>query len=110
VTDASGQTTYAYDNVGNLQSFAYPNGVTTAYTYDTLNRLTQMGAGKNGTQQANYVYTLGAAGNRLTVAELSGLTVNYGYAGKSGIRVYPGSPNGENLGCSKGRTPQTVLN
>jgi RHS repeat-associated protein len=53
--------------------------VTTAYTYDTLNRLTQMGAGKNGTQQANYVYTLGAAGNRLNVAELSGRTVNYGY-------------------------------
>ena len=79
VVDASGTTTYAYDNVGNLQSFAYPNGVTTAYTYDSLNRLKQMGAGKNGTLQANYVYTLGAAGNRLTVAELSGRTVNYGY-------------------------------
>jgi len=55
------------------------SGVTTAYTYDSLNRLKQMGAGKNGTLQANYVYTLGAAGNRLTVAELSGRTVNYGY-------------------------------
>src|SRR6185437_5910653 len=79
VVDSSGTTTYAYDNVGNLQSFAYPNGVTTAYTYDQLNRLKQMGAGKSGTQQANYVYTLGAAGNRLTVAELTGRTVNYGY-------------------------------
>jgi hypothetical protein len=33
--------------VGNLQNFTYPNGVTHAYTYDALNRLAQMGAGKS---------------------------------------------------------------
>jgi RHS repeat-associated protein len=79
VTDASGVTSYAYDPVGNLQSFTYPNGVTHAYSYDTLNRLTQMGASKNAPSISNYAYTLGAAGNRLTVAELSGRSVAYGY-------------------------------
>jgi len=79
VTDASGGTTYAYDAVGNLQNFVYPNGVTQAYSYDTLNRLTQVGSAKNANSISNYAYTLGLAGNRLTVAELSGRTVNYGY-------------------------------
>jgi RHS repeat-associated protein len=79
VTDASGATTYAYDAVGNLQNFTYPSGVTHAYSYDTLNRLTQVGAAKNSNSISNYAYTLGLAGNRLTVAELSGRTVNYGY-------------------------------
>jgi RHS repeat-associated protein len=74
----SGVTTYNYDPVGNLANYTYPNGVTSAYTYDTLNRLTQMGASKNGAL-SNYTYTLGAAGNRLTVAELSGRNVAYGY-------------------------------
>jgi YD repeat-containing protein len=44
----SGVTTYNYDAVGNLQKFVYPNGVTSAYTYDALNRLTQMGSSRNG--------------------------------------------------------------
>ena len=32
-----------------------------------------------GTAISSYAYTLGAAGNRLSVAELSGRTVTYGY-------------------------------
>jgi YD repeat-containing protein len=76
---ASGATTYNYDADGSLQNFTYPNGVTSAYGYDTLNRLTQTGASKNSTSISNYAYTLGAAGNRLTVAELSGRSVAYGY-------------------------------
>jgi RHS repeat-associated protein len=79
VTDASGAASYNYDAVGNLQNFSYPNGVTHAYSYDTLNRLTQMGTAKNAMGISNYAYTLGPAGNRLTVAELSGRSVNYGY-------------------------------
>jgi RHS repeat-associated protein len=79
VTDPSGATTYAYDADGNLQNFTYPNGVIHAYTYDTLNRLIQMGASKNSTVISNYAYALGAAGNRLTVAELSGRVVGYAY-------------------------------
>jgi RHS repeat-associated protein len=76
---ASGLTTYNYDVVGNLQNFVYPNGVTHAYTYDTLNRLTQMGSSKNALAISNYAYTLGAAGNRTSVAELSGRSVAYAY-------------------------------
>ncbi len=74
----SGVTNYGYDAVGNLSGYTYPNGVQTSYNYDGLNRLTQMGSAKSG-PLSSYVYTLGAAGNRLTVAELSGRTVNYGY-------------------------------
>jgi RHS repeat-associated protein len=65
--------------VGNLQNFTYPNGVTHAYSYDTLNRLTQVGASKNASAISNYAFSLGAAGNRLTVAELSGRSVAYTY-------------------------------
>ena len=79
MTDATGATTYSYDAVGNLQNFTYPNGVASAYTYDALNRLTQMGTAKNAMGISNYAYTLGLAGNRLTVAELSGRSVAYGY-------------------------------
>jgi RHS repeat-associated protein len=87
VTDASGATTYSYDAVGNLGGFAYPNGVQTGYGYNTLNRLTQMqstcatgtGCGTPGTAISSYIYTLDAAGNRSSVAELSGRTVNYTY-------------------------------
>lgn len=74
-----GATTYSYDEVGNLAGYSYPNGVATSYAYDQLNRLSQMGSQKSGTALASYAYTLGAAGNRTTVAELSGRTVNYGY-------------------------------
>jgi RHS repeat-associated protein/uncharacterized repeat protein (TIGR01451 family) len=87
-TDGSGSTSYAYDAVGNLSGFTYPNGVKTTYSYNTLNRLTQMqstcgtgasGCGTSGTAISRYTYTLGAAGNRLSVAELGGRTVNYAY-------------------------------
>jgi len=76
---ASGVTTYNYDTVGNLQNFVYPNGLTHAYSYDPLNRLTQMGSSKNGAAISNYAYTLGSAGNRTAVTELSGRSVGYGY-------------------------------
>jgi len=87
VTDASGVTSYSYDPVGNLAGYSYPNGVSTSYAYDPLNRLTQMqstcatgtGCGPANTTIASYAYTLGSTGNRLSVAELSGRSVTYGY-------------------------------
>jgi RHS repeat-associated protein len=87
VTDGAGATTYSYDAVGNLAGYTYPNGVSTTYTYDPLNRLTNMqsncgtgaGCGVPGTAIASYGYTLRAAGNRLSMSELSGRTVTYGY-------------------------------
>jgi RHS repeat-associated protein len=87
VTDASGKTTYSYDAVGNLSSFAYPNGVSTSYAYNSLNRLTSMqsicsagtGCRSPGAAIKSYAYTLSAAGNRLSVAELGDRAVQYGY-------------------------------
>jgi RHS repeat-associated protein len=87
VTDVSGATSYSYDAVGNLAGYTYPNGVSTSYSYDPLNRLINMqsncgtgaGCGVPGTAIASYGYTLGAAGNRLSVSELSGRAVTYGY-------------------------------
>jgi YD repeat-containing protein len=36
------QTTYHYDEVGNLADYVYPNSVQTSYQYDALNRLERM--------------------------------------------------------------------
>lgn len=80
--------TYTYDVVGNLAGQQAASVISTSYTYDALNRLTNMqslcgtgapGCGPANTPVRNYAYTLGPAGNRLSVAELSGRTVNYGY-------------------------------
>jgi len=99
VTDASGATTYSYDAVGNLSGFTYPNTVTTSYSYDSLNRLAQMGAAKGGAL-SSYTYTLGPAGNRTSVAELSGRIVTYGYDSlyrltSETVSGDPASKNGE---------------
>lgn len=81
VTDThTGNTTYRYDNVGNLQGYLYPNGVQTTYSYNTLNRLTNLAITNNKAQSlASYAYTLGPAGNRIAVSELTGRVVNYTY-------------------------------
>jgi RHS repeat-associated protein len=75
---ATGVTTYSYDAVGNLAGYMYPNGVRTGYTYNSLNRLTNMAVSKAATL-ASYAYTLGPAGNRLSVAESGGRVVNYAF-------------------------------
>jgi RHS repeat-associated protein len=82
VTDqrgGGGVTSYTYDANGNLESTTYPNAVSTSYAYDALNRLTGVSASAGGAAVAGYAYTLGAAGNRLSVTEQSGRRVNYTY-------------------------------
>jgi YD repeat-containing protein len=49
------------------------------YTYNSLNRLTNVGMTKASTTLASYAYTIGAAGNRLSVTEQSGRVVTYSY-------------------------------
>jgi fibro-slime domain-containing protein/RHS repeat-associated protein len=71
-------TSYSYDANGNLTGYGYPNGVQATFTYNSLNRLTNLSVSK-GTPIASYGYTLGAAGNRLTVSELSGRQITYNY-------------------------------
>ena len=75
---ASGVTAYSYDPAGNVLSYTYPNAVQTSHVYDPLNRITQIGSAK-GAQLSSFNYTLGAAGNRLSVSELGGRAVSYGY-------------------------------
>ena len=70
---------YTYDAVGNLQSYSYPNQVTTSYAYNNLNRLTTLTVSNATRGLASYAYTLGAAGNRTQVVEGSGRVVNYVY-------------------------------
>ncbi len=107
VTDVAGTTSYTYDAAGNLTGYAYPNGVATAYSYNPLNRLTSMestcatgtGCGAPGTTLASYTYVLGPAGNRLTVAELNGRHLQYGYDNlyrltSEAISADPAGPNG----------------
>ncbi len=82
VTDqrlATGVTTYTYDPNGNLTSKLYPNSVQTTYTFNTLNRLTNVATAKGASTLASYAYTLGPAGNRLSVTEQTGRVVNYTY-------------------------------
>ena len=85
----SSATTYSYDPTGNLTGTADPNGVATANVFDPLNRLTQTcsatGASSSsqactaGTRLSSFAYTLGLAGNRTAVTELSTRHVAYGY-------------------------------
>ncbi|HLJ86073.1 MAG TPA: RHS repeat-associated core domain-containing protein [Candidatus Angelobacter sp.] len=71
-------TSYNYDAAGNLAKYVYPNRVQTAQAFDTLNRLTQMSS-SNEQPLSNYAYSLDPVGNRLSVTELGGRQVNYGY-------------------------------
>jgi RHS repeat-associated protein len=82
VTDnrlTSGTTNYSYDPAGNLAGYLYPNSVQHAYTYNALNRLTNLALAAGASSLATYAYTLGPAGNRTAVSELGGRQVNYTY-------------------------------
>jgi RHS repeat-associated protein len=75
---AGGTTTYSYDAVGNTLGVALPNGVQTAYTYDSLHRPTHI-AHTRGATLASYAQTLDPTGRRLSVAEHNGRNVSYSY-------------------------------
>lgn len=74
-------TNYTYDNASNVVTVAYPNGVTSASTYDELNRITELSTSASGTQIADYRYTLGLTGNRTNATEQSGRTLQWSYNG-----------------------------
>ncbi len=69
-------TTYAYDPVSNLTTVTYPNGLQSTFAYDSQNRVTGANNGRT-----SYGYILGPTGSRLSAAEQSGRTVNWGYDG-----------------------------
>jgi RHS repeat-associated protein len=72
-------TTYAYDAAGRQTGMAYPNGVQAVSTYDNADRLLSIvHTSPVSGVIASASYTLDAAGNRLTMTDLDGLTT-YGY-------------------------------
>ena len=79
VSPQSKTTTYRYDAVGNRDSVISPNGTTSGYLYDNLNRLTRVRHYKAGTILAHFAYTLNAAGIRTQVTEKDSSKAFYGY-------------------------------
>ena len=80
VVDRNGYATvYEYDANGNRTAVHYANGFTTTYEYDLLNRLIcEKTVDNRDNVVVQYVYTLGAAGERKSVTELD-RTVEYSY-------------------------------
>jgi RHS repeat-associated protein len=72
----SGTTSYTYDNANNVGSVAYPNGVTSQFSYDTLNRVTGLSS-----QPASYTYQRGPTGNITNATESTGRTEQWNYDG-----------------------------
>ena len=63
-------TTYAYTEVGSRESMSLPNGVTTLYEYDNLNRLTNLSHfNAADALLASFTYTLAPTGRRTGVDE-----------------------------------------
>ncbi|MCP3939318.1 MAG: RHS repeat-associated core domain-containing protein [Actinomycetia bacterium] len=81
VTDPQGGvTTLGYDADGNQSSLAHPNGITTTYTYDGLDRLTELRSLTSvGEVLQSHRYTLGPAGNRTRIDEHDGTSRHYQY-------------------------------
>ena len=71
-----GTTTYSYDPASNVATVAYPNGLQSTFTYDSLNRLTALNS-----PAAGYSYQLGPTGNRAQATESTGRTLNWSYDG-----------------------------
>jgi RHS repeat-associated protein len=84
VTDPTARAyDHGYDANGNRKSLTYPNGVVTAYTYNDLNRLTDLTTthSPSGITIQSYALTLGPSGNRTRVGEGDGTVREYGYDG-----------------------------
>jgi len=82
VTDRTGggTTSYHYDAAGHLAGYAYPNGIASTLTYDSLNRLSNVSLATSGNNPlAAYAYTFDAVGNRLSLTEASGRTDSWSY-------------------------------
>jgi RHS repeat-associated protein len=74
---ANNTTSYSYDPSSNVATVSYPNGLTSTFTYDTLNRLKELST----PPIADYKYTLGLTGLRTGATEQSGRTLQWNYDG-----------------------------
>jgi len=66
--------------VGNRQTVTYPNGTVTSYSYDTLNRLTDIST-KDSTNSVidSFHYDLYPTGHRHVITEANGRRADYVY-------------------------------
>jgi len=70
VTDRfTNSTAYSFDSVGNLQTVRYPISVTNTWTYNALNRLTNISVTTASGTIASFAYKLAPAGNRTNLVE-----------------------------------------
>ena len=75
-------TTYDYTKIGSRASVSLPNGITTSYQYDSLNRLTNLTHKKADALISSYTYNLLPAGRRSAVTEITpegSSQINYTY-------------------------------
>ncbi len=108
VTDPAGRVyDHGYDRNSNRESLAHPNGVATAYTYDNLNRLTNLATTHPASTRhiQSYRFTLGPAGNRTKIVEHQGLpqqrTLDYSY---DSLYRLTGETATESLGLAYSKT------
>jgi YD repeat-containing protein len=64
-----------------VATVAYPNGLTSTFTYNTLNRLTAMTTTANSTPVSSYNYQLEPTGNRLSATGGTGRTLAWNFDG-----------------------------
>ncbi|MBI5603752.1 MAG: RHS repeat protein [Deltaproteobacteria bacterium] len=64
---------FSYDLAGKRTGMIYPNGVTTTYNYNPASYLTDLLVRKSQSTVNSFSYTHDAVGNRLSMADLTGL-------------------------------------
>ena len=117
ITRGSSNFGFGYDNANRRTSMTYPNGITTNYSYDTLNRLTRLKADLGATAVTDFQYVYDNAGNRTRKQQLD-YTEDYSYdplyrltgversAGLTGIWHYGYDPVGNR---TTAQTNESVL-
>jgi RHS repeat-associated protein len=78
ITRGSSNFGFGYDNANRRTSMTYPNGITTSYEYDTLNRVTRLKADLGATPVTDFQYLYDPAGNRTRKQQLD-YTEDYSY-------------------------------
>jgi len=76
LSSGANTTSYTYDSASNVATVTYPNSVQSQFTYDTLNRVSELVSSVSG-----YTYLRGPTGNLTGAAELNGRTEQWTYDG-----------------------------